>query len=149
MCSEAEYINDTLLDEYYDDVDNFGNDSENDYEFITSLRYYQDCGKRKPINYDKIFTKMSNDDWNNFKLQLKPSFNNTFLIRRFNGNGNYPCVIVHETDKAVLICEYDLETETKLNNKFWVPKSVMYYRNTEKQAMIMYIPNWFTKKNIQ
>ena len=133
MCCEFEYVNDTLLDEYYDDVDNFGNDTENDEIFLNSLNHYRNCNTS--INYENLFTKMNDTYWDEFKNRLDVFVDYTFLVRRFNGSINEVCKMMHETDKAILVCIYDLDNDRLSENKFWIPKSLMHYRDTEEKSI--------------
>jgi len=141
MGDYADFVNDGLIDNYFNDIDN----PDFDDNLIDGQTIYV---KRKPSefpleqNFDYIKFPIDQlkvgDEWLMRKdIELRDKMNETVLIRKI-------------TDKAVLF-EFNEEWRNIYNwqmkgKQFWLPISILYKH--KKHIKVIYIPKWATIKVI-
>lgn len=119
-------------------------------DFIYDIDHYYDDDFEGDNPYESYYSRKRESStlygkkklpYNNFDI------NTSILLRQENSKLNRECVIVRNTDKAVLFkIDCKIEDDLKHDYLFWMPRSVMFM--LEGESKVVYLKSWATIKNI-
>ena len=144
-----EEINDNLYDDYIEEIDSPDRDYD-DYDDCDDTSYYIP----RHLTWQKSMEAHGFDNnetlWAMFKTRLfSPNWHQQLLFKRTDEDSGRICKLIHETEKAILLQEFDDEKDLLIPNKaFWVPKSLVYFKRSEPKALKIYAPWFFKRKYI-
>ena len=139
MGDYADFINDGLMDNYFNEIDNPDN-YEDDYPQEKDTQKYSHGTTQ--LEFNSRFNKIN-------RSLLKVG--DEWLYRKgISGKVNEVVKIVRITDKAVLF-EFVEEWKNRYNwemkgKQFWYPLSILYKHKNE--IKVIYVPHWATCKLI-